>query len=576
MNRKNLTAAVLAALAGAAGIAGTAQAVNINPDGTGQVLLYPYYTANDGNQTVLSVVNTTEQAKAVKVRFLEGFNSREVLDFNLYLSAFDVWVAAIASAQDLGIPTVGDETIPYLKIPDSSCTVPYLYGWGVENGNDYGLQEFLSLAYAGVLVDDGGPQTIGRAAEGHFEIIEMGTLTNGSAIPADPDAEPPVPETLGSAAQVTHGVDGLPADCWALTDKWTENGDPTKSGIWFKEAQTGDGQATTDTIRNSGGLFGTAAVINSENGTMYSYDATAIQGFDDTSDGIHYIPGGVRPSLNSGSQTDAWVFFGVPQNTSVMLDYDTSVDAVSAVLMHENIMNEYTIEDDLNAATEWIVTFPTKNFYADYDRMVTAGLAPKEVICEDDEDDPDYDPECEDVLAEPREPFNTLFAETNKAGDPVCEVVGLKTWDREEATFTPDAVVPGTRPPVVSPSIPDCDPSLGDADCQPDEVQFQLCNEVNVLRFGEESIFGTPDFGDDGSLLISVDNEYGSGWGWINFGGSDRLLVDDDGAALVGLPVAGFAAWEVENDFVDGGDVKANYGGLFKHKANVRGVSDDR
>ena len=33
MNRKNLTAAVLAGLAGAAGIVGSAQAVNINPDG---------------------------------------------------------------------------------------------------------------------------------------------------------------------------------------------------------------------------------------------------------------------------------------------------------------------------------------------------------------------------------------------------------------------------------------------------------------------------------------------------------------------------------------------------------------
>jgi hypothetical protein len=92
MNRKNLTAAVLAGLAGAAGIAGTAQAVNLNPDGLGQVLLYPYYTTNAGNATLLSVVNTTDSAKAVKVRFKEGYNSREVLDFNMYMSAYDVWV----------------------------------------------------------------------------------------------------------------------------------------------------------------------------------------------------------------------------------------------------------------------------------------------------------------------------------------------------------------------------------------------------------------------------------------------------------------------------------------------------
>ena len=102
MNRKNLTAAVLAGLAGAAGIVGTAQAVNVNPDGLGEVLLYPYYTTNGGNMTLLSVVNTSDEAKAVKVRFLEGQNSREVLDFNLYMSKYDVWTASINAIVPFG------------------------------------------------------------------------------------------------------------------------------------------------------------------------------------------------------------------------------------------------------------------------------------------------------------------------------------------------------------------------------------------------------------------------------------------------------------------------------------------
>jgi len=131
MNRKNLTAAVLAGLAGAAGIVGSAQAVNVNPDGLGQVLLYPYYTTNGGNQTILSVVNTSDYAKAVKVRFVEGQNSREVLDFNLYMSAYDVWTAAIAKNAD-GVPT--------MYTADTSCTVPYIFG-------DFGgEQEFLPWA----------------------------------------------------------------------------------------------------------------------------------------------------------------------------------------------------------------------------------------------------------------------------------------------------------------------------------------------------------------------------------------------------------------------------------------------
>ncbi len=52
-----------------------ANAVNLSSDGRGQVLLYPYYTTrtdNNGNAytTLLSVINSTPLAKAVRVRFL--------------------------------------------------------------------------------------------------------------------------------------------------------------------------------------------------------------------------------------------------------------------------------------------------------------------------------------------------------------------------------------------------------------------------------------------------------------------------------------------------------------------------
>jgi len=91
--RKALTCAVLAGLGG---IATTAEAVYRNPDGTGMVLIYPYYTVNSSNgnafNTYISVTNTTSVAKVTKVRFREGRTSAEVLDFNLYLSPNDVWV----------------------------------------------------------------------------------------------------------------------------------------------------------------------------------------------------------------------------------------------------------------------------------------------------------------------------------------------------------------------------------------------------------------------------------------------------------------------------------------------------
>ena len=58
--KKKSLCAALAGI-GALSAAGAAQAVNLNPDGLGQVLLYPYYTVNAGQGTLLSVVNTTDR-----------------------------------------------------------------------------------------------------------------------------------------------------------------------------------------------------------------------------------------------------------------------------------------------------------------------------------------------------------------------------------------------------------------------------------------------------------------------------------------------------------------------------------
>jgi len=95
MKRTSLTTAVIAGIAGVAGISNMASAVYLNNDGLGQVLIYPYYTVNAGNSTIVTVVNTTAAGKAIKVRFLEAYNSREVLDFNLYMSPLDVWTAQV-------------------------------------------------------------------------------------------------------------------------------------------------------------------------------------------------------------------------------------------------------------------------------------------------------------------------------------------------------------------------------------------------------------------------------------------------------------------------------------------------
>lgn len=549
MNRKNLTAAVLAGLAGAAGIAGTAQAVNINPDGLGQVLVYPYYTSRGGNDTLLSVVNTTEDAKAVKVRFLEGYNSREVLDFNMYMSAYDVWVAAI----------VDDEGTPTLLIPDSTCTVPYLFEQD-SDGDGVGEQEFLEFAYTGAN-SDGGPGGIDRATEGHIEMIEMGVVTDETATAT----------RLGSAEAATHVVtdDGpRPRDCQQLVDNWTVFG-VGPDGMWIDDK-------SLDIERGNGGLFGGAAIVNVNEGTMYSYDARAIQGFDSSDDAhLHFVPGDIQPSLNDGNRTDATIFFGEPLAEAVTLEYPRGVDAVSAVFMKENIMNEYAIQADLGARSEWVVTFPTKAFYVD------PTMAPSSNFFIPDVTDPGCNgwdpgepfptwPGSQEALPEGWQQCNYLeqtefvnFPFTTLFNGEACELAFLNVWNREESPVGP----PGNIPPIVSPPPPGGSPG----------GSFTLCYETNVIRFGN----GPAPEGDSEILKSSAAtlrnvNLSGTGlengWANINFHYNDAqgVPVHRDWAGLIGLPVTGFWAEQFINAFLVGGTVLANYGGLFDHKANIR------
>ena len=641
MNRKNLTAAVLAGLAGVAGIAGTAQAVNLNPDGLGEVLIYPYYTTNDGNITLLTVVNTTSDAKAVKVRFIEGFNSREVLDFNLYLSEFDVWTAALADSSAFGAAP----GVPHMLTQDTSCTVPYLYDIAYNEALGGGLQAFLPYQFTGDFTD-GGRTDIGRAAEGYFEIIEMGVLTDDDAVKKDElEADVgPHAARIGSATAATHVIkedeDGNeyvePENCDILVQNWTRYlGNASKphplAGWWaadsdkcafdlddpFNSLADGCDQADwayfpesdvllTSTDPNAGGLFGAASVINVGRGTMFSYDARAVMGFDTTADGIHFEPGTIHPSVNDGSVLDAFVtVVGGPGNppTVQALSYGRSADAVSAVFMHDTLANTFTIEEELNAATEWVVTFPTKNWYADENLLgqfsfytpdpddigcngwdpgepnpyippvYTAGSGPGgqwqpgDPIPDNSNTTPPTSEDwstCTPIKASVNNPALAPF--TTRFDGQACEPVSLRVWDREESPTLPGGAI---IPPIVSPAPPGSAP--------PGEAPFELCYEVNVLRFGETSIFGSDLYDDDG-LALSVGQTPVNGWGRITFGADDANCVacsDDDielhqdSNGLRGLPVTGFAAEQYVNGTLEGG-VLANYGGLFGHKGSVR------
>lgn len=187
MKRNLINMAVLSTL----GLAGTAGAVTTGS--TGQVLLYPYYSVRNGNDTLVTVVNTTGLPKAVKVRFLEAKNSREVIDFNLYLSKYDVWTGVITTSASGAKLLTGDV----------SCTVPAIPSGGVE---------FRNYQYSGEFVD-GEDTSLNRTREGYVEIIEMGVPLHTS-IGLDANGDDIFFDTA-----ITH-KSGVPADCAAVVKDW--------------------------------------------------------------------------------------------------------------------------------------------------------------------------------------------------------------------------------------------------------------------------------------------------------------------------------------------------------------------
>ena len=541
MKKNSLSTAIAAGVAGIAGLAGMANAVNLNPDGLGQVLLYPYYTVNSQNDTLLSIVNTTNQGKAVKIRFLEALNSAEVLDFNLYLSPFDVWTASVVS-------TAGGAS---LRTTDTSCTVPNNVGRGEgtaflpyefqSNSPDIvGLIDAVGLGGSAAALTD--LSVAERVRQGHVEAIEMGTLVDEAATTFDP------------LAWSTHGgpiTARVPANCPALQAAWTP-----PSGGWVID----DGRAVN---APTGGLFGAGTIVDVNFGRALSYNADAIDGFyspiglaveaNGTTADLHFEPGSVFPNLsqartNADGSSTARMFDNGALATAT---YVNGLDAVSAVLMSRFIYNEYNLDTNLAAASEWVVTFPTKRLHT-YGQRVGLDTRPFSDNTETGEDPDLLDGEVFDTFG-------------------ICEIYTLARYDREEftpgATFGPPPVSP--RPPGVAAIFP------------------QLCWESNVIAFNqtltattETAVLGAlPTQGAHGLNINAGSNTFVTGWARIEFNDPRNLagvftnyMVSQDlnPVAIIGLPTIGFWAADYTNNFV-GGNIRANFSGLHKHRADRDG-----
>jgi hypothetical protein len=468
--KKNLLHVAVAS--GVAGLALSAQAdMYLNPEGTGQVLLYPYYNSENGNETSIHIVNTTEDAKAVKVRIMEYVNSQEVLDFNLYLSpedhfAFTIFQnpngdggALITKDNSCTVPALGDETVPapYTGITDEK-----------DDGRIFRTQPFLPYQFAGDGYDDDY-----RTRIGHVEVIEMGVVENNG----DDTYE----------TWLTHGADGVPADCGELVAAWTEG------GSWDLDATAG---ITTPT----GGLYGISNHLNNTDAAAYGIEPAAIESFW-AGDGTHTDPGNVLPSLVSGDNNSL-----VPNAGEYFaLDFtaERAIDAVSSLFMADSVSNDVMTNPNLGGMTDWVVTFPTRRYYVNGDAAIA--------------------------------PFTDLYVATTPNSS--CEDVLVEQWDREESVTE---TVPGA--PIFSPPPPDTPEGALPQLCY--ETNTIAVNGVSSLN-------ATVSTDAVASAAIAVANDNGEGWQRITFADDDHVLVVDDstgnGTWINGLPAMGFAAFKYVN-----------------------------
>ncbi len=466
MKKNKLTMGIVAGIAGVAGMANAQQ--YINPEGTGEVLIYPYYTVNNGINTLYSVVNTTADAKAVKVRFLEGENTVEVLDFNVYMSPFDVWTGGLV-ATDSTVPGNVGQPSAYHTTSDTSCA-PYL---------DKARQEFLPFAIdASQAPFSGINSSLQRGTDGHIEVLEM-------AVHAGP-----------AAAASLHGSDGVPANCAFFEAAWNDDS-------WTEDVD----------LATTGGLMGSAVLVNVNEGLAMTYDAVAVDGFWPAGVGSHTEPGNLSPSISNGD-TSATVFNGGVATTSA---YASGAEAISSLFIKQNIYNEYALDAAVAGKSEWVITFPTKNPHVN--------TAPLPVI----------------------PPFVNEWNGTTS-----CHEFTLSIYDREEQE---EQAQGGT----VSPE-------------PPSGANPALCYEVNVVEFILPS--GAPGatssiFGSDNLVTVTTPAGAKTESGWANMG-----FISDSGTPYVdangyqGLPVAGFAAQQFTNGGAADG-LLAQYAGLFVHKGLV-------
>lgn len=506
--KKNVLALSVAALA--AGFAGGAHAVTnltgatadtlqFGNTGTGHMLVVPYFSTQNGNSTLLSIMNTDEvNGKAVKVRFRGAANSDDIYDFQVFLSPGDVWTANVSA---------GADGKSFLTTADASCTKP---AKATLNSTPFVTTRLNPAASA--------EEKANHTREGYIEIFNMADikkLATGVNLYTSIKHKNGVAPCANIAADVLAGHTGSTA--WTDINNDKSNADLQALGM----AAPTTGLAANWTIINvpkAVAWSGAAAAIEAVNSTASNALAEGnIVYFPQTPTALtagQALANTADPLMQGATPLVKGALYDLPDMSTPYINVAAITPSIQAARLANAIaatavMNEYWTDPAISAATDWVFSMPTRR-YAAAVNYKAAGVTPGSVV--------------------PAAVYNTANAthfagaNTQMAGDKLC-VTGITNspWDREERQpSTPDDV-------VISPSEPGA-PVL-------------FCGEASVLSFNNGAATTSGVLGANVAVK-DIDVGYQDGWLKLNTPGA---------AAATGLPVLGQAFVSAFNPAVSEG-----------------------
>jgi len=552
--RKNVLALSIAAIIGGLGLAGGANAsvvagtgpfganiatvtnateLRLQPSGIGHILLVPYFTTQNGNATLLNIVNTDEtNGKAVKVRFRGAANSDDVFDFQVYLSPGDVWAANISQ---------GADGRSKLTTTDNSCTIPASVN-----------ASFVTDRLPSTMTD---AEKAAQTREGYVEIFNMADIpvNTGDATKVDTlyDAIKHVNGVAPCGTQLTGrvGTDFTGATAADVEKDAVNRGfDTPSTGLmanWtiinVPEAASYSGAATAIAATTAGGAAARGNIV------FFPQTAGNVAGFvANVTDGNINVAGQANvftadPLLRTAGVTGEGAGFTAP--AIKIANYDlpdlstpytratatgtatapaTQALALTASITKTALINEFLTDDAISAATDWVFSLPTRRYSIALDYRAGATINNLRVT-------------------------NDAFVAGNDALDinstvvtsgQICSVMqagAIKLYDRSEqtpASSTDFVISPGT------PAAP-----------------LSICGETSVLSFNAGGVSAASVLG--GAVTRKdVDGPYADGWAIIN-------TVPQ--TATVGLPVLGQSFMKATNPGVAGG-TNGNFGISFDHR----------